>query len=781
MKAENMDLVKNSLCVLPSENEGSADSHAGLIKAFNNLDLSDAECLLHLELKPEENKKAQCLLPVKCTLEASKDCVVNNDTVAEDYEKSESNMTGHVKNNAVVLTEIAKTTSPVNKGELVSSISSDKMNYIKSEEDLSTFFSELCLDTGSSCKVSCSVTGGSQDKSTSENWSSEKVHGPIFQGVNGVLLKKENANNSNQGKHLSENLLDDKLCQLSIPDVNDVFLKKEENSVDSFSKRDAVHFTSIKLEASSENEFAGSDNDDLGEDLLERGSTRKISNEERKGKKVLSGRTGKASENVLKQKKSFPTNLHMCGGLIVHGSPSKTLNVTSAYSNLVPFDNSSSCSIRSMESAVQASSSLPVFFDPNPINPVTQASHVNNSYSFPPSCESENFLDDVFSLPSVLSSSNTNNSGTSFMEVQNQSTVAQNERRKSAGNHQSTYDGLEDIFNYPSPVSEMSSYPGHSSRSTSPESGYCSSPRFSPFSDDGSEQYKDKQPSNSSTSLLDICSPPPCVPSEDEFIDNWDWSIFDDFESTSRGIQHTDEESKKIINVIKQDLKKCEEFCKANDLNTARKECNPLFTCIETPNPQNSHLCSDVNSSLVQGSSAQMHSPHQEQSSNVNIANQVPPAQINPTQVLLIYVPYPANGVPSATNGTYKGSKPFKPIEPDPEGQRLRARSPRRCLKEKLDRTKQMHYLYRITERYQNGDKNVIYVENTETRQTNLHLAVIKQDLELAYCLLEFHKQCSGDLAIVNCRDIYKKTALQYAVKNIMTVFVEYLKDYGAK
>ncbi|KFM79057.1 hypothetical protein X975_24559, partial [Stegodyphus mimosarum] len=68
-------------------------------------------------------------------------------------------------------------------------------------------------------------------------------------------------------------------------------------------------------------------------------------------------------------------------------------------------------------------------------------------------------------------------------------------------------------------------------------------------------------------------------------------------------------------------------------------------------------------------------------------------------------------------------------------------------------------------------DVKVIYVlEEEQTirpkQQTNLHLAVINWNIEEIYNIVEFHKMYKNPYSLINNRDAFGKTALDYALEN---------------
>ncbi|XP_042901764.1 uncharacterized protein [Parasteatoda tepidariorum] len=67
-----------------------------------------------------------------------------------------------------------------------------------------------------------------------------------------------------------------------------------------------------------------------------------------------------------------------------------------------------------------------------------------------------------------------------------------------------------------------------------------------------------------------------------------------------------------------------------------------------------------------------------------------------------------------------------------------------------------------------------------DLQQTNLHSAVIESNVEKVFCIIEAVKCYGLELFDINNKDVFKKTALDYAIKQDMPLLINYLKENNA-
>ncbi|GBM03884.1 hypothetical protein AVEN_185388-1 [Araneus ventricosus] len=82
-------------------------------------------------------------------------------------------------------------------------------------------------------------------------------------------------------------------------------------------------------------------------------------------------------------------------------------------------------------------------------------------------------------------------------------------------------------------------------------------------------------------------------------------------------------------------------------------------------------------------------------------------------------------------------------------------------------------------------EKKVIHVlkENRKTkyRGTNLHHAILSENTEKIFCLVECHKECHDDIFEINLRDSFHKTVLDYSREKGMDLLSDYLEENTAR
>ncbi|CAL1282478.1 unnamed protein product [Larinioides sclopetarius] len=83
------------------------------------------------------------------------------------------------------------------------------------------------------------------------------------------------------------------------------------------------------------------------------------------------------------------------------------------------------------------------------------------------------------------------------------------------------------------------------------------------------------------------------------------------------------------------------------------------------------------------------------------------------------------------------------------------------------------------------NEKKVIHVlkrnRKTKYRGTNLHYAILSENIEKVFCIVECHKECHDGINEINLRDSFKKTVLDYSKEKGIELLTDYLEENTAK
>ncbi|GIX72780.1 hypothetical protein CEXT_484881 [Caerostris extrusa] len=62
----------------------------------------------------------------------------------------------------------------------------------------------------------------------------------------------------------------------------------------------------------------------------------------------------------------------------------------------------------------------------------------------------------------------------------------------------------------------------------------------------------------------------------------------------------------------------------------------------------------------------------------------------------------------------------------------------------------------------------------------NLHDAVIEYNIEKAFCIVEFHWSCHGEISDINIRDSFNKTVLDLSKERGLHLLADYFEENKA-
>ncbi|GBL63274.1 hypothetical protein AVEN_82122-2-1, partial [Araneus ventricosus] len=63
----------------------------------------------------------------------------------------------------------------------------------------------------------------------------------------------------------------------------------------------------------------------------------------------------------------------------------------------------------------------------------------------------------------------------------------------------------------------------------------------------------------------------------------------------------------------------------------------------------------------------------------------------------------------------------------------------------------------------------------------NLHYAILSENTEKVFCIVEWHKECHDGINEINLRDSFNKTVLDYSKEKGMDLLSDYLEENTAR